>query len=318
MMQKPTVYFVLPCYNEEEVLPTTAQTLLNYVRTELSDLIDIDKSKIVFVDDGSRDSTWEIITSLSTNNQIISGLKLANNFGHQFALLSGLLEFKNDADCYISLDADLQDDLIALKEMIIKYNEGFEVVYGVRKARVTDTFFKKNTALLFYKLMAQLGVNVVYNHADYRLSSNRVINELEQYGEVNLFLRGIFPLMGFKNTIVYYNRNERAAGESKYPFFKMLSFALDGITSFSIKPLRLIFLLGIFFLLFSAILIIYTIYSYSFLNVIKGWSSLMISIYFLGGVQMISIGIIGEYIGKIYKEAKHRPRYIIDKKIQNV
>ena len=270
------------------------------------------ESKIVFVDDGSRDRTWEIISGLCEQNNIYRGVKLAHNAGHQNALLGGLMTVKDECDCAVSIDADLQDDINVIPEMVKKFDNGCDVVYGVRSERKTDSFFKRTTAQGFYKFMAMMGVDVVYNHADYRLMSRRALNDLESFKEVNLFLRGLVPLIGYKSDSVYYERAERFAGESKYPLKKMLSFAFDGITSFSVKPIKVLWSRGLIVCVAAVIAAIYTLVSKFFGYTSDGWASLMCSIWFLGGVQLVSIGIIGEYIGKIYKESKARPRYIIE------
>ncbi|WP_445935364.1 glycosyltransferase family 2 protein [Paenibacillus sp. FSL L8-0463] len=309
----PNLTLVIPCYNEEAVLPETIRQLTLI----LNNLIQINKisqnSKILFIDDGSRDSTWELIESHNKVNKYVHGLKLAKNAGHQNALLAGLISAKDYSDIIISIDADLQDDLNVIHEFINKYKEGYDVVYGVRKSRSTDTFFKRSTAQGFYRLMNTMGVNLVFNHADYRLMSKRAVQHLSEFKEVNLFLRGLVPLIGFRSTEVYYDRNERFAGESKYPLKKMLAFAFDGITSFSVTPIRLITGLGFIISLFSILVAIYILISKFSGSTTSGWSSLMISIWFIGGVQLVALGLIGEYIGKIYKEVKARPKYIIEK-----
>ncbi|MEK8216540.1 glycosyltransferase family 2 protein [Paenibacillus sp. FSL L8-0463] len=312
-MISPNLTLVIPCYNEEAVLPETIRQLTLI----LNNLIQINKisqnSKILFIDDGSRDSTWELIESHNKVNKYVHGLKLAKNAGHQNALLAGLISAKDYSDIIISIDADLQDDLNVIHEFINKYKEGYDVVYGVRKSRSTDTFFKRSTAQGFYRLMNTMGVNLVFNHADYRLMSKRAVQHLSEFKEVNLFLRGLVPLIGFRSTEVYYDRNERFAGESKYPLKKMLAFAFDGITSFSVTPIRLITGLGFIISLFSILVAIYILISKFSGSTTSGWSSLMISIWFIGGVQLVALGLIGEYIGKIYKEVKARPKYIIEK-----
>ena len=267
------------------------------------------------VDDGSKDATWGMIEKEVGKNHLIKGLKLSGNVGHQRALLSGLISFKEDADILVSIDADLQDDIRVIEDMVNAYKGGIDIVYGVRRKRDTDTFFKRQTAHFFYALMYKLGVKTVYNHADFRLSSRRALDGLEQFGESNLFLRGIYPTIGFKSSEVYYDRLERLAGESKYPLKKMLAFAWDGITSFSVQPLRLVTMIGFFVFFVSILLSLYVLVSYFNGNVVAGWVSTVLPMYFLGGIQLLSIGIIGEYIGKIYKEVKHRPRYIVEKKI---
>lgn len=313
----PTVYFVIPCYNEEEVLHETIKQLtakLNSMKDQ--NLID-DKSVILLVDDGSRDKTWEIISELHETTPYVEGLKLAHNRGHQNALLSGLETAAKYCDCAISLDADLQDDIEVLSEFVEKYIDGCDVVYGVRKKRDTDSFFKRTTAEGFYKVMKALGVDIVFNHADYRLMSKRALNALSEYTEVNLFLRGIVPLIGFRSDYVYYERHERFAGESKYPLRKMISFALDGMTSFSVKPLKLISNLGILISVLSVFGLLYALVSYFTGNAVSGWTATVASIWLLGGLQMLSLGVVGGYIGKIYNESKHRPRYLIETHLKN-
>lgn len=311
------VYIVIPCYNEEAVLGETSKQLLALYDKMLSDKLITDESQIVFVDDGSKDNTWNIISELSTKHMQISGIKLAHNAGHQNALLAGLMTVKDECDCAISIDADLQDDINVIPEFIKKFKDGCDVVYGVRSKRETDTFFKRSSALAFYKIMDMLGTKVVYNHADYRLMSRRALDALSEFSEVNLFLRGLVPLVGFKSDTVYYERNERFAGESKYPLKKMLSFAFDGITSFSITPIRMITGLGAVVSFLAVIAAIYVFVSKFFGSTSTGWSSIMVSIWFIGGVQLLSVGLIGEYIGKIYKETKRRPRFIIEEYKKN-
>lgn len=306
------LYVVLPCYNEEEVLPETSKRLLELFDSMRKENLIDSLSRIVFVDDGSKDRTWELISSLSSEHDEIYGIKLAKNAGHQNALLAGLMTVRNSCECVISIDADLQDDIGAIPEMVKKYQEGCDVVYGVRSKRETDTFLKRTTAELFYKLMLGLGVNMVYNHADYRLMSERALNALSEFTEVNLFLRGMVPLVGYKSDTVYYERVKRFAGESKYPLKKMLSFALNAITSFSITPIRLISALGASACIIAIIMAVYTLVQKFTGHTDSGWASIMMSIWFIGGVQLISLGLIGEYIGKMYKEVKHRPRYIIE------
>ena len=309
------IYFVVPCYNEEEVLPETIKRL----NSKLQSLIDTkkadEKSRILFVDDGSKDKTWNIISAYSEENKFIGGIKLAHNRGHQNALLCGLMTAKDYCDCAISLDADLQDDINVIDSFVDKYLEGCEVVYGVRNSRKKDTFFKRSTAQGYYKFMKMLGVDIVYNHADYRLMGSKALDALSEYKEVNLFLRGIVPLIGYRCDYVYYERNERFAGESKYPLKKMIKFAVDGITSFSVKPLKIISNIGIIICLLSFIGLIYALVSFFSGNTIAGWASTICSIWFLGGLQMFCIGIVGTYVGKIYSEVKKRPRYHIEEKI---
>ena len=314
-MKDNTLYIVVPCYNEEEVLPETIKELTKKVEKLIKDNKINKNSKILFVNDGSKDNTWKIIKDNSKTNKLVTGISLSRNKGHQNALLAGLLTAKNHADIIISMDADLQDDINAIDEMLEKYKDGNEIVYGVRKSRKKDSFFKRTTALLFYKLMKFLGVDSIYNHADYRLTSKKVLNDLENYNETNLFLRGIIPTIGYKSDIVYYDRGERYAGKTKYPLKKMLSFAVEGITSFSIKPLTMICHVGIMILIVSIIIMIYSIIRKLTGNTVTGWTFLSISIWFIGGLQMTSIGIIGEYIGKIYYETKKRPRYIISENL---
>lgn len=315
MYQKPIIGIVSPCYNEEKVLHETSLQLNIILQKLASKNLISDKSFAVFVDDGSRDKTWLVIEDCVKNNTFIKGLKLAGNVGHQKALLAGLITYKEDADALISIDADLQDDVSVIEEMIVKFVSGIDVVYGVRKERKTDTFFKRNTALLFYKIMLKMRVNIIHNHADYRLCSKRVLNALAEFNEVNLFLRGIIPSIGFSNDIVYYDRLERFAGESKYPFRKMAAFAWNGVTSFSNYPLKLVTIIG--FIIFFVCLIMsgYALLAMFNGHLVPGWLSTVLPMYFLGGIQLFCFGIIGEYIGKIYSEVKARPRYFIDKKI---
>ncbi|WP_028242315.1 glycosyltransferase family 2 protein [Pseudobutyrivibrio ruminis] len=311
---KPVLYIVIPCYNEEEVLPITAPLFLDKINELVKlDKID-DKSRIMFVNDGSKDKTWEIIKELAMKDEHFVGITQSRNRGHQNAVLAGLMEAKELCDITISIDCDGQDDINAMNEMVDAYADGCEIVYGVRSKRDTDTFFKRFTAESFYKLLNSMGAEVVYNHADYRLVSSRVLNEFANYKEVNIFLRGMFPLVGFKSTSVYYERNERIAGESHYPLSKMLSLAFDGITSLSIKPIRMITGFGVFVAFISLILLIYSIVQHILGNTLGGWSSIMVAVCFLGGIQLISLGVIGEYVGKTYMETKQRPRYIISEK----
>ncbi|MBD8071491.1 glycosyltransferase family 2 protein [Bacillus sp. PS06] len=311
-MSEPILTIVVPCYNEEQVLPDTIKQLLKCLDELVQEKLISIQSKLLFVDDGSRDETWNSIYHYGLHDQRVKGLKLSTNVGHQQALLAGLFSAKKQSDCLVSIDADLQDDILVIREFIKKYNEGYEVVLGVRNERKTDTFFKKHTAQGFYKLMKLMGVNMVYNHADFRLLSKRAVHELEQFHEINLFLRGIVPLIGFKSTNVYYNRKERMAGETKYPLKKMLSFALDGITSFSVTPIRFVSLIGFVSFFVSMMFGSYFIGLKLTGNTTTGWTSLITSIWLIGGLQLIAIGFIGEYIGKIYKETKRRPRYIVD------
>ncbi len=307
-----TIYLVIPCYNEEAVLhETTARLAEKMKKLTVAGSISKD-SRVIYVDDGSRDKTWELIEEIHNSNPIFGGIKLSRNRGHQNALLAGLLTVKEKADAVISMDADLQDDIDAIDGFIEKFSEGCEIVYGVRSSRKKDSVFKRATAQGFYKFMGAMGAKVVYNHADYRLMSRRALDALEQFGEVNLFLRGMVTLLGFKTDTVEYERGERFAGESKYPLKKMLSFAWDGITSFSVKPIKIITGLGIFICFASVAGLIYTLVSYLVGHTVEGWTSMMMSIWLLGGIQLLSLGIIGEYVGKIYSETKARPRYIIE------
>lgn len=308
----PTIGIVLPCYNEEEILLQTDRKIGELMEQLITKKLIASGSSIIYVDDGSKDKTWELIQKKVDDSHNRVGIKFSRNFGHQAALLGGITSIYQQVDCIITIDADLQDDIRVIEEMIVKYTQGFEIVYGVRKKRDADTAFKKKTAQGFYTLMKTMGVNIIYNHADFRLASSRVCENLLRFGEVNLFLRGIFPLIGFNHTTVYYDRLERDAGTTKYPFMKMLGFALEGITSFSVKPLRLVSLIGIFIFFVSIFLAIYSLYSYLFLGTVPGWTSITLPIYFIGGVQILCIGIIGEYLGKIYKEVKSRPRFIIE------
>lgn len=312
---KPTnLYVVLPCYNEEAVLPETLKRMLLLFGEMKTDNLISSSSRVVFVDDGSKDKTWELISRFEKENVEVCGIKLAHNAGHQNALFGGLMTVKDMCDCAISIDADLQDDINVIPAMVKKFrDEECHVVYGVRNKRDTDTVFKRTTALGFYKLMKVMGVDMVYNHADYRLMSRDALNALSQFEERNLFLRGMVPLIGYKSDNVYYDRNERFAGESKYPLKKMLSFAFDGITSFSINPIRMISSLGVIACVFAVAMAIYAIVQKFMGHTDAGWASIMCSIWFIGGLQLLSIGLIGEYIGKMYKEVKRRPRYIIEK-----
>ncbi len=312
-----TLFVVIPCYNEEEVIKETTKRLKQKLNYLIKKNIISKESRVMFVNDGSADSTWELIKEIDSKEELFTGITLSRNRGHQNALVAGLLTAREYADVVISMDADLQDDINAIDEMLKKYHEGNEIVYGVRSSRKKDSFFKRFTAQSFYKFMNLMGVDIIYNHADYRLTSKRVLDEFKNYKEVNLFLRGIFPLIGFKSDIVYYERNERFAGKSKYPLKKMLNFAWDGITSFSVKPLRMIASLGFIILFISLIIMIYSIIRKVTNNTVDGWTFLNISIWFIGGIQMLSLGIIGEYIGKIYNETKERPRFIISENLIN-
>lgn len=311
---KPVLYIVIPCYNEEKVLPVTCSIFKNKIDNLVKEGKINKESRVLFVNDGSKDDTWNIIERLSRDDDVFDGLSLSRNRGHQNALLAGLMEAKEKADITISIDCDGQDDVNAIDEMVDCYLDGYEVVYGVRNKRDSDSFFKRFTAETFYKILRFMGAEVVFNHADYRLLSKRVLEEFSNFEEVNLFLRGLIPLVGFKSTSVFYERNERLAGQSHYPLKKMLSLAFDGITSLSIKPIRVITVFGIVVALCSFIGVIWSICSYFIGNTVSGWASMTCIICFVSGVQLISLGVIGEYIGKIYLETKHRPRYIIDKR----
>ena len=306
------LYIAVPCYNEEEVLPDSAEKL----RVKLNAMMDRGlisyDSRIVFIDDGSRDKTWELIEKLHESDSIYSGIKLSRNRGHQNALMCGLMTLKDEADAVISIDADLQDDIEVFDEMVEKYQAGCDVVYGVRSKRATDTFFKRFTAEGYYKVLDKMGAKVIFNHADFRLMSQRALRSFAEFKETNLFLRGLVPMVGFKSEIVTYERSERLAGESKYPLKKMLALAWEGITSLSTKPIKMITRLGLIIFLISIVMLIYALVRYFMGATDTGWASLMVSIWAIGGLQMMAIGIIGEYIGKIYLESKHRPRFIVE------
>lgn len=307
-------FIVIPCYNEEAVLEETTRQLIDLLKNLLSK----DKIKngtILYVDDGSKDSTWKIISSLASKNQNIAGLKLAHNVGHQQALWAGLESVSEIASATVTIDADLQDDITVIETMVDKFNEGIDIIYGVREERITDSFFKKYTALAFYKLMKLIGSEIIYNHADFRLLSQRALKALISFPERNLFLRGMVNLIGFPSDKVFYNRKERFAGKTKYPLSKMFNFALDGITSFSVKPLRWITASGFLFILVSLGVIIYAVYEHMSGKTSPGWTSLLVSLWFIGGFLLVAIGIVGEYIGKIYKEVKRRPRFIEEQRL---
>lgn len=314
-MRNTKLVIVVPCYNEEEVLRETTRQL-SAVLNGMEQDGKIEEGCLMYVDDGSRDATWKLIEELSQENQRVMGLKLAHNVGHQQALWAGLeWAVESRFNAIVSIDADLQDDVQAIIEMTDKFNEGMDIVYGVRKERKTDTLFKKHTAQAFYKLMSTMGGDIVYNHADFRLMSKRALQALIAHPERNLFLRGMVRSLGYPSAFVYYDRHERFAGESKYPLSKMLNFAIDGITSFSVKPLRLITTFGLLFMLVSICIIGYALYEHLTGHTIQGWTSLLVSLWFIGGAILTAIGVIGEYIGKIYKEVKRRPRYFIEKEI---
>ena len=310
---KKIIWLVIPCYNEQEVLPETSRQLEEIMRGLIKKDKISDKSKIAFVNDGSKDNTWNIITDLHEKNPMFTGINLAHNKGHQNALLAGLMTAKDYADAAISLDADLQDDVGVIEQFIDKFNEGKDVVYGVRSTRATDTVFKRSTAHAFYKLMMVMGADTLQDHADYRLMSKRALEGLAKYKEVNLFLRGIVPMIGYETDVVYYERHERFAGESKYPLKKMLSFAVDGITSCSVKPIRMITSLGTLVFTVSIVMLIYFLIVWLLGHTVQGWTTIVISLWGIGGLILLSLGIIGEYVGKIYMEVKERPRFIIEK-----
>lgn len=315
--KRPTLSIVIPCYNEEQTLVDTNRKLSALLGTLIKEKL-IDQSSFLFyVDDGSRDKTWEVIKEMHAKHTHVCGISLTANAGHQKALLAGMLNCKKEADVIITIDADLQDDITAIREMMRRYEEGYEIVYGVRKSRQYDSFMKKNSALQFYKLMAWLGVKTIYNHADYRLMSYKSVCQLEHYRERNLFLRGIVPLLSSRTTSVYYSRSERSTGESHYPLSKMLNLAIDGITSFSIRPLRLITGFGFLFLLFSIMAVLYTLLRWAQGNTVEGWASLMISLWFLSSAVLIALGIVGEYVGKIYMEVKDRPHYTVEEVLKH-
>ncbi len=308
----PVLYLVIPCYNEEEALPVTAEKLHEKLTAMIGEGLIRPESRMVFVNDGSKDKTWEVIEALHESDPLVQGIRLSRNRGHQNALLAGMMTVRNACDCIISLDADLQDDINAMDEMIARYMQGCEIVYGVRSDRESDTAFKRGTAQGYYKMMAHLGADLVYNHADYRLMSALALDALSEYGEVNLFLRGIVPMLGYKTGKVYYARAPRMQGESKYPLSKMLSFAFEGLTSLSIKPIRMITSLGLGIFFASIIMLIYIIVRYFMGMTVAGWPFLAVSVWGIGGLLLLSVGIVGEYIGRIYLETKHRPRYRVE------
>ena len=312
----PVLYIVIPCYNEEAVLPITAPLFLSKLQQLTAEKKIAENSRILFVDDGSKDRTWEIISRLAAENDHFLGIRQSRNRGHQNAVLAGLMEAKDVCDITISIDCDGQDDLNAMDEMVDCWHDGCQIVYGVRKNRETDTVFKRTTAQGFYRLLHFFGVECVYNHADYRLVSSRALQAFAEFEEVNLFLRGMFPLVGFKSTSVYYDRKERLAGESKYPLSQMLNLAIDGITSLSIKPLRMITMLGFLVAFISFLGVIWSIVQHLRGMTVAGWASMTCIICFVAGVQLVGIGVLGEYIGKIYLEVKHRPRYIISERTE--
>ena len=310
------LYLAVPCYNEEEVLFDTTEKLTKKYDQLMAEGKITDDSKIVYIDDGSKDRTWEIISGLYKTNKYVNGIKMSRNRGHQNALLGGLMTIKDDCDCVISIDADLQDDINAFDKMLEDFENGSEIVYGVRSKRATDTAFKRMTAQGFYKVLSALGAEVVYNHADFRLMSRRALNALAEFKEVNLFLRGLVPLVGYKSSVVEYERSERLAGESKYPLKKMLGLAWDGVTSLSMKPIRMITALGVIVFCISIIMLIYSFVMWVIGNTVSGWTSMTVSIWAIGGLQILAIGVVGEYIGKIYMETKNRPRFIVEEQLK--
>lgn len=312
LLNQPLLTIVVPCYNEDEVFEETAYQLSSVLRKLIEEQLVSQQSMILFVDDGSRDRTWECIVEEIARNPLVSGIKLARNFGHQNALLAGLCTAKIKSDAVVSIDADLQDDIHVIREFVLKYREGYDIVYGVRRSRQTDTIFKRKTAQWFYRFMLNMGVKLIYNHADYRLMSKRALEHLVCFDETKVFLRGLVPLIGFRTAEVMYDRKERFAGLSKYPLRKMLSFAFNGLTSFSIAPIRVVALLGFLSFVFSCVAGGYAIIQNILGHTLTGWTSLMASIWFIGGLLLMSIGLIGEYIGNIYEEVKKRPRYIIE------
>lgn len=315
MSNAPKIAIVLPCYNEEEALPISAPRMLGLLDSMVKEGLISADSYMLCSNDGSRDRTWEVIEKLHMEDKRVKGISLAHNRGHQYALLAGLMEVRGHCDAAVSIDADLQDDPEAIREMVIKFREGKEVVFGVRSSRDTDTWFKRVTARGFYKFQNSMGLETIYDHADYRLLSARALDLLSDYEESNLFLRGIVPLIGLDTAIVTYARASRVAGESKYPLKKMLSFSIDGITSFSAQPIRLIFGTGVFLLIADIIVALYVLYSHFFMHAVSGWASIMLSVWFLGSLVLIAIGIVGEYIGKIFTEVKKRPRFAVKDKL---
>lgn len=312
-MHNTILYIVVPCYNEQEVLSETNKRMIQKLTTLINSGTISPKSRILYVDDGSKDNTWDLIEKYHNENSIVSGLKMSRNRGHQNAVFGGLMTVMNLCDCAISIDADLQDDIDVFDEFLQKFHDGCDIVYGVRNDRETDTFFKRKTATLFYKLLQKMGAEVVYNHADYRLMSKRSIEALSMFPEVNLYLRGMVPLIGFKSDTVEYKRSERFAGESKYPLKKMIALAVDGITSFSVKPMRIITILGTVLCIGGVFALIYSFIRHFLGQTEAGWTSLISSIWLIGGIQVLCIGVLGEYIGKIFTEVKSRPRFLVDK-----
>ncbi|MBP3867501.1 MAG: glycosyltransferase family 2 protein [Solobacterium sp.] len=316
MKENPRLYIVIPCYNEEAVLPITAPLFLEELNLLIKEKGVASDSRILFVNDGSKDRTWELIQQYAKEDEHFIGISQSRNRGHQSTVLAGLMEAKDNCDITISIDCDGQDDIHAMEAMVDAYKDGCEIVYGVRSSRETDTWFKRTTAQGFYRVMEKMGVETVYNHADYRLVSSRVLQQFANYEEVNIFLRGMFPLVGFKSTSVYYERHERMAGESHYPLKKMIGLAVDGITSLSVEPIHLIAKMGVFLSLLGVIGIIWVLIRAFSGHTVIGWASMMCIIFFLGGIILLSLGVIGEYVGKTYLETKHRPRYIISERTE--
>ena len=310
---KPVLYIITPCYNEEEALPHTAPKLVALLQKMAEDGQIDPQSRLTLVDDGSRDKTWKVIEALASRHPEVEGLKLAHNAGHQNALWAGMMTVREKADAIVTIDADLQDDVNAIPQFVEKMAEGADVVYGVRKKRDTDTAFKRATAHAFYRFMRTMGADVVNDHADYRLLSRRALDALADFGEVNLFLRGMVPLLGFKTEQVYYDRGERVAGESKYPLRKMIAFAVEGVTSFSVKPIRMVIALGFMFALLGLLMALYAVVQACLGQTVSGWASLMVSVWIVGGVQLMALGLIGIYVGKIYTEVKRRPKFIVER-----
>ena len=314
--KKAILYIVVPAYNEEEVLSITTEKLSLKMNNLINNKIISKDSKILYVDDGSTDKTWDIISSLHKSNKLVNGLKLSRNRGHQNALVAGLMTGKEYADICISMDADLQDDINVVDKMIEEYQNGCEIVYGVRSTRKKDSAFKRITAQAFYKFMKAMGVDIIYNHADYRLMSKKALDSLGEFKEVNLFLRGIIPQIGYKSSIVYYEREKRVAGVSKYPLRKMIKFAMEGITSFTVRPLKIIASIGFIMFIFSLGVLVYSVVRKIMGETVQGWTFIVVSIWLIGSIQLLSLGVIGEYIGKIYSEVKKRPRYIIEEELK--
>ena len=310
--ERPILYIVVPCFNEQEALPQSHERLLQLVNGMIDQGSIAHESKLLYVDDGSRDDTWHVINRLANECSLVAGVKLACNSGHQNALMAGLAAAVDHCDITVSIDADLQDDINVIPHMVERYQDGCDIVFGVRRERKTDSWFKRTTAGMFYKLMNRLGVDTINNHADFRLMSRRAVMALLDYKERNLFIRGIVTKLGYKTDCVYYDRSARTAGESKYPIKKMANFAIDGITSFSVKPVRMVFMVGILFLIIALVMLVYVLTAYFMGRAVSGWPSLILSVWLVGAFILIGLGIIGEYVGKIYTEVKNRPRYNVD------